>query len=506
MESKLFVGVISVFVAIVVLAGALMPVINDAASGETTIHITNEDSSTLKLQKITSNFSLDLSVTTDGDSNIVVSNGNDSIVADPNESMYILATDSAAIYYDQGDTVFIWTDENGTSDRLLTNPFTAVIADGKLTVDDGTSTDAPLPNSYMFAPSSTGQYGSFTAADLNLVPDDPVIAAGSFAGVYCYNQYSTIGNALQEYVTISDDVLTEVIWAAAADAVDQQSIEPFDPSQIDFNPIDFNPINPGENIIMAVPTPTYTDGDWGYDLDGSDAIIVSYSGAGGNDITIPATVGGYDVKAVGKGSNNQIFNSSTTINNLIISEGITTINDHVFQGPNNIKGTLTLPSTLTSIDASAFYGCSQLTSIILPENLTTIGKNAFYGCWGLDGMLVLPENLTSIGSSAFNNCSALDSLVVLTSAIPGTSAFAGTGGIKEILNLSSNTWTTTSYGLSADEVRDSVDAVLYLAPADVPIKTGGPNVYAPLLDAIPMIIIMSILMMIVGYTMIRRSY
>ena len=123
MESKLLVGVISVFVSIAIIAGALMPVINEAASGERTIHITNEDSSTLKLQKLTSNFALDLSVTIDGDSNLVVSNGNDSIVADPNESMYILATDSAAIYYDQGDMVFIWTDENGTSERLLTNPF-----------------------------------------------------------------------------------------------------------------------------------------------------------------------------------------------------------------------------------------------------------------------------------------------------------------------------------------------------------------------------------------------
>ena len=504
MENKYIVTVVSTVVAIIILASVLMPVIDMASGGETTIHITNEDSSTLTLQKATSGFALDLSVTTD-DGDLVIANGSDTMTVDPNESFFIVATDSAAIYHDQGDTICTWTANGETQTRELTAPFTVVIADNKLTVDDGTSTDLPLPSSYMFSPSSTGGYGSFTAADLNFVPDDPVIAAGSFAGVYCYNQYSTIGNVLQEYVTVSDDVLTEVIWAAAADAADQQSIEPFDPSQIDFDPIDFEPLDPGA-MIMSVPTPTYTDGDWGYDLSDGKATIVSYSGVGGGDITVPSTVGGYPVVALGKGGWGQtVFDTSLTANSLIISEGIETIKSYAMK-ESGFTGTLVLPESLTFIGESFEFSHGFTGTLVLPGSLTTISKNAFYECTGFTGTLVLPESVTTIGDGAFYKTTGLTGLVVATNAIPPTNLTFQLSGIDYVLDLSQNEWTTTSYGLSAEEVRTEIDAQLFLAPSDVAVTVGSPSAFAPLLNLIPVIIIMAILMMIVGYTMIHKSY
>ena len=59
-------------------------------------------------------------------------------------------------------------------------------------------------------------------------------------------------------------------------------------------------------------------------------------------------------------------------------------------------------SCITSIGASAFYGCTSLENINFPESITAINNNAFQGCSLLNKDINLP-NLTSLGSSAFYN-------------------------------------------------------------------------------------------------------
>lgn len=44
---------------------------------------------------------------------------------------------------------------------------------------------------------------------------------------------------------------------------------------------------------------------------------------------------------------------------------------------------VTIPDSVTSIDASTFLGCTGLTSITIPDSVTSIGKYAFNGCTGL---------------------------------------------------------------------------------------------------------------------------
>ena len=58
---------------------------------------------------------------------------------------------------------------------------------------------------------------------------------------------------------------------------------------------------------------------------------------------------------------------------------------------------------VTSIGASAFEGCSNLTQIVLPSTMETIGSRAFWGCQNL-GAPILPANLKSIGDGVFHDC------------------------------------------------------------------------------------------------------
>ena len=58
---------------------------------------------------------------------------------------------------------------------------------------------------------------------------------------------------------------------------------------------------------------------------------------------------------------------------------------------------------VTGIDTKAFYGCTDLTSVILPDGVDSIGDNAFSYCSGLTS-ITIPSSVTSIGSSAFGSC------------------------------------------------------------------------------------------------------
>ena len=67
--------------------------------------------------------------------------------------------------------------------------------------------------------------------------------------------------------------------------------------------------------------------------------------------------------------------------------------------------------TVTRIDFSAFYECSEITSVVLPNTLTFIGQRSFLSCHGLTGEIVIPDSVTIIGTNAFFYCNNITSVV-----------------------------------------------------------------------------------------------
>ena len=74
----------------------------------------------------------------------------------------------------------------------------------------------------------------------------------------------------------------------------------------------------------------------------------------------------------------------------------------------NIKSYV-IPSSVTSIGDSAFYGCRSLSEIVIPSSVTSIGKGAFSYCRSLSEIFI-PSSVTSIGDSAFYDCKFPDNL------------------------------------------------------------------------------------------------
>ena len=108
-----------------------------------------------------------------------------------------------------------------------------------------------------------------------------------------------------------------------------------------------------------------------------------------------------------------------------LPSSLTSIEYYAFYGCSGLTS-LSLPSGITSIDWNAFSGCSGLTSLTLPSSLTSIDSGAFSGCSGLTS-LSLPSGLTSIGDGAFRGCSGLTSIYVYTEKLPnmGSDVFDG---------------------------------------------------------------------------------
>ena len=103
------------------------------------------------------------------------------------------------------------------------------------------------------------------------------------------------------------------------------------------------------------------------------------------------------------------LNNITTLTKIEIPASVQKIGDHAFADCSNLTAvTFKEPadSKLTTIDTSAFEGCSLMKLSKLPEGLTTINASAFKDCKKIS-LTDLPTGLITIGNAAFENCTML---------------------------------------------------------------------------------------------------
>lgn len=107
-------------------------------------------------------------------------------------------------------------------------------------------------------------------------------------------------------------------------------------------------------------------------------------------------------------------NYESSIKSIIIEEGITSIDEFVFNDLANLT-TVSFPSTLTRIGNFAFDGCHSLTTVNFPVNLIQIGDCAFRNCSFLQDVK-LPNNLRIMGTNCFKG-TALKTIEIPSSMI-----------------------------------------------------------------------------------------
>ena len=115
-------------------------------------------------------------------------------------------------------------------------------------------------------------------------------------------------------------------------------------------------------------------------------------------ISIPASV-----KTIGADA----FYLCTALENVILPKDsqLTTIGTRTFESCENLA-TIMIPDTVTEIGARAFASCTSLTTVTLPNGLLVVSKELFDGCSGLESVTI-PASVTTIDTTAFSNCSSL---------------------------------------------------------------------------------------------------
>ncbi len=225
------------------------------------------------------------------------------------------------------------------------------------------------------------------------------------------------------------------------------------------------------------------DGDWKYVVKEGAAEIIDYLGKS-SDVTVPAKLGGYDVKSFFCD-----LQTNTTLKKLSFEEGIETISDYACRNSPALSE-VRLPGSLRVIGYEAFARCGGIKDVSIPDGVVAVRDRAFedtafykdgsnwengmlycgaylldarpepgttakikegtrviadHAFWGFTKMteaelpstlviigeqsfamcgllsVSIPESVTEIGGSAFNGCSALE-----------TVSFSGNSQLKTI--------------------------------------------------------------------------
>jgi hypothetical protein len=139
-----------------------------------------------------------------------------------------------------------------------------------------------------------------------------------------------------------------------------------------------------------------------FEFDSASGTITGYYNNGPKNVTLPSSIGGIKVTAVGK---NAFRNKQLTGVSILTS--ITTIGEGAFA--DNKITSLTMLDSVTTIGKEAFAN-NLLTNVIIPNSVTTIGEKAFANNL-LAGVIIGP-NVKLIGVGAFSYNQLMSSIVV----------------------------------------------------------------------------------------------
>lgn len=157
-------------------------------------------------------------------------------------------------------------------------------------------------------------------------------------------------------------------------------------------------------LLVVSCSPTRNTGIFHINSDGS--IVLKNHGTAEGDITVPSTVGGETVKALGTAA----FEDCFKLRSVTLPDSVTVIGARAFYDCRSLTS-VNLGKNVTGIGREAFSDCRLLSSVTIPDGVKTIEANTFHGCEALTEVK-LPENLETVGTSAFEGCSALESLTI----------------------------------------------------------------------------------------------
>lgn len=125
------------------------------------------------------------------------------------------------------------------------------------------------------------------------------------------------------------------------------------------------------------------------------------------------------------------FSGVKTLKQVVLKNGVSALEKYMFDRCENLENVSFENVSLKTISSSTFADCGNLKTITLPETVTKIDAYAFEDCKKLE-QIQIPSKTETIGRAAFHGCSALQKISIPSSVKTiETWAFAETG-LKEV--------------------------------------------------------------------------
>ncbi|SEV83403.1 leucine-rich repeat protein [[Clostridium] fimetarium] len=173
------------------------------------------------------------------------------------------------------------------------------------------------------------------------------------------------------------------------------------------------------SIIPATGAKAATSGDFVV----SSGILTKYTGTGGA-VVIPESLG---VTSIGASA----FYGCTSISSIIIPTGVKGIGFKAFSNCTSLTS-VNIPDCVTTISDYAFSGCTSLSSIKFPGGMKEIQQYILDGCINLKD-IIISEGTTSIAKYAFYNFAGIQNVTLPESLISiGEDAFGSCSSLKSI--------------------------------------------------------------------------
>lgn len=177
--------------------------------------------------------------------------------------------------------------------------------------------------------------------------------------------------------------------------------------------------------LFTITANAATSGYYTYTVSNGEATITDVDESITGEVTIPSTLGGFPVTAIG----NQAFYERSSISSVVIPEGVKSIGDEAFMWCFSLAN-VTIPKSLNRIGVYAFGACISLTRVDISDlkswcEIDVYNKDCTGPLWyggdlyvngkKLAGDVIIPEGTTKISCTAFMDIDEITSVVIPSS-------------------------------------------------------------------------------------------
>ena len=167
-------------------------------------------------------------------------------------------------------------------------------------------------------------------------------------------------------------------------------------------------------------------------------------------VTVPDSV-----VTIGEGA----FADCTSMLDVTIGKGVTRIEANAFDGCDNLKKVnirslaawcgITFDANPTMLAHHLYLNKTEITELVIPDGVTEIAKDAFHGCTDIKS-LTIPDGVTSIGATAFKDCVSLAGVAIPASVSSvDANAFSGCSSLRHVEIKDLDAWCGIVFANSA---------------------------------------------------------